>query len=73
MKKATASLGGSLGALIGLVIGLLIPVYESTPFFTRITGGAIMDNASLFMGGLVIIIAVLICGAFGAIIGSLSE
>ena len=70
-------MGGSTGALIGLIIGILIPVVDSTgkafPLFTRLTGGAIMEGPPAMMSALYIAIAVLICGAFGALIGSLVE
>lgn len=72
MKKASASMGGSTGALLGLVIGTLIPI-NGASLFTRLTGGAVMETTAVVMGVLYIGIAMLICGALGAIIGSLAE
>lgn len=72
MKKASASIGGSIGAIIGLMIGLAIPA-NGASLFTRITGGAVMEESALLVGGLYLGIGILIGGAFGAILGGLAE
>ena len=71
-KKASASIGGSIGSFIGLIIGIIIPT-DGASLFTRLTGGAVMESQSLLIIGLYVIIGILVCGAIGAILGSLAE
>jgi hypothetical protein len=79
MASGSASMGGSTGALIGIIIGIFIPATDtagnSFSLLSRLTatGGAVMDTPAIVMSALYIGIAMLVCGALGAIIGSLAE
>ena len=73
IKKASASMGGSLGGLIGLIVGTLLPAPDGASLIGRVTGAAIMGGTGFLINLLYLGIVVLICGAIGAMLGSLAE